>query len=179
MPSKHTNRTPQTSLSHGSRPHHHALAALVAAFAVLACDPEDEAATPRDTSCEAVAAHVEELCGPVVGALWAENIRQIQCDAVDGLTLSQPERLCTLASNSCGELAERECAPGMVVIACSLPEDCPAPLRCDTENEECARCLSDSDCGTNEGCAEGLCIDIEAPLYKTSAAGMERIGVSS
>lgn len=132
----------------------------------LSCNSEEE--EPVDTNCEAVADHIEELCGPVAGEREAEHVRQIQCEALGGATVDPEMAACTLGVKTCSDLREEDDCDVIahVTLACAEQSDCPEELHCDTEASECVRCRNDDDCDESEACSEGICLDRDSLAYK-------------
>jgi hypothetical protein len=136
---------------------------LACAWLVVTACSDDANAGPA--SCDAAAERLIERCDPLTGEAF-----RAQCEIDDGLF--SPQHLRCLANlASCDEAQLDACGyRSLAAPSCDATRTCDAPWICDTELEECVRCLGDDDCAPGRGCLLGLCFDVDSAFYATLVA---------
>lgn len=112
-------------------------------------------------SCDTAAERLIDVCDGFTG----EAFRSL-CEVDEFPLVSDRTVQCLTQLNVCEEAPLEACGYEDIHIVCSQTSDCLHPLLCDTELEECVRCLDDADCTTGRACLMGNCFDKDSEFYK-------------
>jgi hypothetical protein len=150
------------------------VAALLLVLAVSCREDAPVDADPESnglSSCDRAANRLNEVCGELAG----EDYRAL-CEVTEFPFYTEQDMACVARLSECNEAAFDACNVRSVTIVCSPDNPCPAPLACDHENEECARCLEHGDCAAGRGCLMGLCYDEDSEFFRRLSALFARDG---
>jgi hypothetical protein len=112
----------------------------------LSCEVADDSRPP---TCEAVGAHLSEIC---MSNVFGEGVR-LDCQAFG---IGSAARRCLMRATQCGPALD-DCGVTDIVATCATTTDCPQPLICDPDMQKCTECAPDVPCPTGKSCFGGVC----------------------
>jgi hypothetical protein len=138
------------------------LLALAAALVVTSCDG-DASPLLGPATCDGAADRLIEVCDPLTG----EGFRA-ECER-EGQELFFPDDFQCLANLPvCDEPHLKACGyRSLAPPSCDTARTCDQPWSCDSELDECVRCVEDDDCASGRGCLLGLCFEMGTDFYET------------
>ena len=122
------------------------LAACLLALFGLSCEAADDGRPP---TCEAVGAHLSQICD---NSSFGEGVR-LDCQVFG---IGSAARRCLMNATHCS-LALGDCGVTDIVVFCATTTDCPTPLLCDAATRECGECTSEVPCPNGKSCVGGVC----------------------